>query len=411
MKFRLIWTILASAGLAAGLVAGATATAIPASAGVARKLADLYVAPPTERSDLSPACKTAGFTDINDAVSQAIAGETVVVCPGTYTGSVSITTNSSAQPAITTGVEVNKSIDLVGLHGATIDAAGLDTGVTFYDATSAELKGFTITGALGEGVYALVSTKITIEDNVVKGDDTGNAASGYAECKTPTGLQDSCGYGIHFLSVTHSNVTDNTIELNSGGILLTDEWGPTHANSVRGNLVKDNEPFSGIDLASNSDAALSSLGAPTSKLGGIYGNTISHNIVVSNGTGGQGGGIMITAKVKGGGAYDNLLTGNEIDSNGLGGITILKQYALSDLNSNTISDNFIGANNVAGKTADPATTGVFVERDYATLPPVAVSVYDNTISFDHFGIFDNAGGSKLTRFGNHFVHVVVDVHA
>jgi len=333
------------------------------------------------------------------------------VCPGTYTGSVSITTNSSAQPAITTGVEVNKSIDLVGLRGATIDAAGLDTGVTFYDATSAELKGFTITGALGEGVYALVSTKITIEDNIVKGNDTGTAASGYAECKTPAGLQDSCGYGVHFLSVTHSNVTDNTIELNSGGILLTDEWGPTHANSVRGNLVKSNETFSGIDLAGSNDAALTSLGSPTPKLGGIYGNTISHNIVVSNGTAGQGGGIMITVNIKGGGAYDNVVTGNEIDGNGLGGIAIHKHYVLANLNGNTISDNFIGDNNVAGDAADAATTGVFVGRDYATFPPVAVSVYDNTISFDHYGIFDNAGGSKLTRFGNHFVHVAVDVRA
>ena len=400
--------VLASAALAAALLA---ATGGPAAAGPAPKVTTLYVAPPEGRSTLSPVCQKASYTDINDAVSEAIAGDEIVVCPGTYTSSVSITTNSTTQPVITTGVEVNKSIDLVGLRGATIDAVGLDAGVTFYDATSATLHGFTIAGALGEGIYALVSTKISVADNVVRGNDTGTMASGYAECKTPTGLQGSCGYGIHLLSVTHSSVLDNTVELNSGGVLLTDEWGPTHANTVRGNLIKDNETYSGIELAGSSSAALGTLGARTPKLGGVYGNTVSHNIVISNGTGGQGGGILLTATVKGGAAYSNLLFANEIDSNGLGGITIHKHFALSNLDGNTIADNFIGSNNVAGEAADSSTTGIFVGRDLASFPPVSVTIYNNTISFDHFGIFDNAGRSTLTRFGNHFVHVAVDVKA
>ena len=408
MRHRRVRLALASAALSAAVLAAAGG---PAAAVSAPKVATLYVAPPVGRSRLSPVCQKASYSDINDALSEAIAGDEIVVCPGTYSGSVSITTNSTTQPVITTGVEVNKSVDLVGLRGATIDAVGLDNGVTFYDARSAKLRGFTIVGALGEGVYAVVSTKISIADNVVRDNDAGTAFSGYAECKTSAGLQGSCGYGIHLLSVTDSTVLDNTVQLNSGGILLTDEWGPTHANTVRGNVVKDNKTYSGIELAGNSSAALGSLGVPTPKLGGVYGNTISHNIVISNGTGGQGGGILLTASVNDGAAYSNLIFGNEIDSNGLGGITIHKHFALSNLDGNTIADNFIGSNNVAGEAADSSTTGIFVGRDFASFPPVAVTIYDNTISFDHYGIFDNAGGSRLTRFGNHFVHVAVDIRA
>jgi hypothetical protein len=395
--------------LAAGLISTSGGSALAALKPHAT--ASLWVAPATGRTTLSAACQTAAYTDINAAISAALPGDTVVVCPGTYTRSVTITTSSAVQPTITTGVEVNKSIDLVGLHGAVISATGLDNGVTFYDAASAKLKGFTVAGALGEGVYAVISTRLTVEDNLVRNNDAGTQTSGYAECRTTTDLLGSCGYGIHLVSVTQSYVLDNTVEFNKGGILLTDDYGPTHGDTVAGNLVEDNKARSGIKLDGDSASGVKLNGKPTPQLGGIFANTVSNNVVISNGTAGYlsssgttgyGSGILLTAEVKGGASYDNLVRGNEISGNGHSGITIYKRYAASDLSGDLISDNWIGTNDIAGSS----TTGIFVGRASVTIPQVYETVIDNTIAFDHFGLYDNAGG--VTRFGNHFVQVIVN---
>lgn len=407
MRWYWIGAIFASAALLGGFttVAGGPATgAIKPHAP-----ALLYVAPATSRATLSPRCQNAPYIDINAAIDTAVAGDTIVVCPGTYTGFMPIATSSSAQPTITTGVEINKSIHLVGLPGATINAAGLDNGVTFDDVSNATLRGFTITGAIGEGVLAMVSTEITIKDNSVDENDGGTATSGYAECRTTSGAQGDCGFGIHLLSVTNSNVIDNTVERDSGGILLTDEYGPTHGNSVNGNLVEEDRTYSGIKLAGCIDTALSSQGQRTAVMGGVYDNAIANNVVTSDGTAGLGAGILLTASVRGGGSYDNVVVRNEISDNGLAGVMIEKHFALSDVSGNVLASNRIGTNNVVGEPADALTTGILVGRDQLSFQPIAATVYDNTIASDHYGIFDNAGTPDLTRFGNHFKKVIVSV--
>jgi hypothetical protein len=334
------------------------------------------------------------------------------VCPGSYTGSATITTGMTVQPTITTGVYVNKSINLTGLPGAIVNAATLDNGVSVFGINSARVKGFTIEGALGEGVLVADSTRITVSDNVVRNNDTGLATTSYFECQTVSKVLGNCGYGLHLLSVTHSNVLDNTAEFNSGGILITDQFGPTHGNNIKGNLVEDNSARSGIRLASDSATALSATGYRTPKLGGVYSNSVSNNIVISNGTAGfttstgttgYGSGVAITADVKGGASYSNLVASNEIVGNGLSGITIYKHYALSDVSGDLIVNNWIGTNHVAAGL----TAGVFIGRTSSSFPPISVTVYSNTIAFDHFGVYDNAGPG-LTHFGNHFVKVVVD---
>src|ERR1035438_7333328 len=109
MKRSRVGPILSSVAVAVGLM---TMVGGHASASVKPRVATttLWVAPATGRSTLPAGCQTAAYTDINAAISAAVAGDTVVVCPGTYTGSVTITTSSTVQPTITTGVEINKSI-------------------------------------------------------------------------------------------------------------------------------------------------------------------------------------------------------------------------------------------------------------------------------------------------------------
>jgi nitrous oxidase accessory protein NosD len=404
---------LTGASLAVSLIVGLiSVSVVPAVAALKPRLAKtLWVAPSTGRATLSKVCRTAAYDDVNAAISAAMPGDNVEVCPGTYTGSVTITTSSLVQPTITTGVEVNKAINLVGLHGAIINANGLDNGVTFYDAAGAKLKGFTIAGALGEGVYAVISTRLLIEDNLIHNNDSGTQTSGYSECRTTAGLLSSCGYGVHLVSVTNSDIVDNTVEFNSGGILLTDEYGPTHGDIVENNHVEDNKQRSGISLDGVSASAVKPNGKPTPQQGGVYANSVTGNVIMSNGTTGYaaadnatgyGSGILLIATAEAGGSYDNLVHANKISGNGHSGITIYKQYAPSDVSGNVISNNWIGTNDVS----NTSTTGIYVGRASTTVPQVYETVIDNTIAHDYFGLYDNAGG--VTRFGNHFVKVVVN---
>ena len=46
---------------------------------------------------------------------------------------------------------------------------------------------------------------------------------------------------MHFIAVANSTVNGNFIAHNSGGVLLTDETGPTHNNVIANNIVTRNE--------------------------------------------------------------------------------------------------------------------------------------------------------------------------
>ena len=47
------------------------------------------------------------------------------------------------------------------------------------------------------------------------------------ECQAAGEVPGDCGEGIHLMSVADSTVAGNYVTGNSGGILLTDEFGPT----------------------------------------------------------------------------------------------------------------------------------------------------------------------------------------
>src|ERR1019366_7725935 len=65
---------------------------------------------------------------------------------------------------------------------------------------------------------------------------------------------EDCGEGIHLMGVDHSSVIDNESAHNSGGLLISDETGPSHDNLIKGNDVHDNPFDCGITLASHGPA-------------------------------------------------------------------------------------------------------------------------------------------------------------
>ena len=59
-----------------------------------------------------------------------------------------------------------------------------------------------------------------------------------------------------FVAVAYSQITGNHIADNSGGVLLTDETGPTHNNLVADNVVTGNSSDCGITVPGHNPAAL-----------------------------------------------------------------------------------------------------------------------------------------------------------
>ena len=397
--------VLAGALLAAG--------AGPASAMSPHTAATLWVAPKATVKGESTACKTAKYHTNPAALSAAKAGDTVKVCAGTYTASTKIVPHVAIQPTITTAADVLSGVHLVGLAGATINAKGLDNGVTFFGATGASVTGFSVQGAIGEGIVALTGAKVTISDNIVEHNDNGGPKSSWSQCQAQGGVPGDCGEGIHLDSVADSKVIDNTSEYNSGGILVDDDFGPSHGNLVSGNLVEDDESDCGITVVGHSTSAVNSSGTPEPTKGGTFDNTISDNVIISNGTTGFGGGVLLAAASAGAGSYDNKVTGNEIAGNGLGGVTIHQHALPSDVSGNVISGNWIGTNDIDGDpgSGDMVTTGVLIAVEGAG-KAIKVSVKGNTIAWNDYGIYDNSGGSSfkgLTTHGNTFQHVTKDI--
>ena len=381
-----------------GSVGGTTlllAAALMAAPGVAASGSTLFVSPTGASGGVGTSCATAAYSKINDAVTAASAGDIVVVCAGTYTEDVA----------------VSKALTLSG-QGATIDATGLDNGIKI-TASNATVMGFTVENATGEGILAqqpipvkgpmvqgqqlytgMPITDVVIKHNVVQNNDQGGLPANvkttkYVECQAQGPVPGDCGEGIHLWSVAHSQVLLNTVTGNAGGILLTDEFGPTHGNLIAGNVVTDNAYDCGITLPSHNLGRDPQTGKLMPTFGGVYDNTVRNNILLDNGLLGQGAGVGIFAPGPGTASYANVIESNTIVGNGLAGVALHAHAPGAWVGDNVIRNNVIGTNNLDGDpdvspTADTATTGILV---WSAATPIKVTISGNTIFGNWYGIW------------------------
>lgn len=369
---RVVRVLLALVGSAA-LVAGAmVAGAVSASAAT----------PGT----LRVGCGNFSYPSIGAAAAAATAGQTILVCRGTYSG----------------GVVLSTAVSLVGVGHPVIDATGQDNGVQVL-ASGSNVEGFTVENATGEGILVGAESpgpavsNVTISGNTVTHNDRGNptgapiTTSSYPQCNANPASPDvpgDCGEGVHLVNAFHSTVSGNNVGANSGGILLSDDSGPTYGNLVEYNDVHGNTLDCGITVAGHTPAVFG---------GGVHDNTILGNRITGNGVAGQGAGVVLATPVPGnipgvipgigGAVYKNLVSSNYIEGNGMGGVTVHSHAPGEDLHGNTITKNVIGTNNLAPDSdfgphfVDPVTTGVIV-----------VAVSPVTITIDHNLITDNVDG-------------------
>lgn len=348
------------------------------------------------------ACTYAAPCSLSYALAASGTEDTVEVFPGTYDG----------------GYVLTHPVNLVGLDYPVINASSSPNGVGIQvlgSASGSTVEGLVVLYARYEGILVgnspvdvngnPVSTGqpvsgVTINNNVVALNDTGfvsNASGGTGECAPSGGGPGDCGEGIHLVSVSNSVVESNWISNNAGGILITDEFGPSAHNTIYQNGSIDNYEDCGITLASH-QAATDPAGFPTGAAG-VFDNLVESNVVVNDGTVGQGGGILLGGGALFSAVYGNLITGNIAMGDGLAGI-VIHQHAPGDLSNNVITHNWVSNDNVDGdydfSVPDPSTTGIFVASGAEPLRGMEIS--QNLITNVAIGIFtlNAAPGTIIT---------------
>ncbi len=431
---RVAASVAASALVMGGVMALTIGTAA-AAPGVHDQGAQptLYVSPTGSAGKGDRSCASARYNTIQGAVDAAAPGAMVVVCAGVYHEQV----------------VVQKPLSLVG-RAATIDEAGVTPtfvvpppvgplpifAAVVIVSSRVSFSGFVVRDALGEGILAATippnrpTSDISIHNNQVVNNDLGGGvppASTYFECQAAGQVPGDCGEGVHFIGVANSAIGHNFISGNSGGILLTDETGPTHDNLIQGNTVTENQSDCGITVPGHNPDALNAAGQPQPSVAGVYRNAILGNVITDNGHLGEGAGVLFANASGGTASYDNLVEGNFIAGNQLAGVT-LHAHLLDptmdpnaskgeDLNGNVIVRNVIGTNMVPGQFVQgdnldgvvtvTETTGILV---WAGPVRVQVTIAHNRISDDHFGIWMGTRKNlDADRHDNSFYHVDIPV--
>lgn len=310
------------------------------------------------------------FTSIGDAVAAASPGDTIRVANGTYREDVII----------------DKSLTLMGRGRKTIiDAARRSNGI-YIDGidnpglSNVVVSGFKVENANFEGILVANASTVTIEHNLVMTNDKNQTAA--PSCpgipSFETGESFDCGEGLHLTGVDNSTVANNTVEENTGGILLSDDTGATHDNLIKGNMVMNNPFDCGITLASHPAAALTGSSSPL----GVFNNTITENDSMSNGlaVSGAGAGVGIFDSVVGARNSGNVVSHNRLANNGLPGVALHSHTLGQNLNDNMIISNRIFGNGL--DTSDAATTGPTGINIFGVSPITGTVISNNNINME-----------------------------
>jgi hypothetical protein len=308
------------------------------------------------------------YTTIGAAVAAASPNDTIKVAAGTYKEFVTI----------------SKPVSLVGEspESTTIDAVGYSNGIYVNNGSQiivgVVITGFSIENANYEGILVNGAAGVTIWWNRVAGNDKLLQPSPTNPvCPNLTTVypfeqneQDDCGEGVHLTNVSESVVAFNLLENNSGGVLVSDDTGPTHDNSIRNNVVRNNVFDCGITMPSHTPY-------------GVYHNTVSSNTVTGNGTDfGNGGGAGVGIFSPGGPTvnYGNSVVGNYLVGNGIAGVAMHTHAPGTEvLRDEIITGNFIADN---GYDSDLGLTSS--QTDGITLLTVGGSVGGFVISENTF---------------------------
>lgn len=329
-------------------------------------------------------------TTIMAAVAAASPGDTIYVSHGTYHEEVTIT-----QPVSLVGEQRDNTV---------IDATGLANGVNIdgYEhpgLSEVSITGFTIENASTEGILVSNASYVRITDNIVTTNDAalaGGSCALFVPPDNPQGEGFDCGEAIHLTGVDHSLVANNLVQHNSGGILISDDSGPTHDNVISNNTVEDNPYDCGVTLASHNPRAPN----------GVFHNTIQANTVRRNGLNGEGAGVGLFTPAPGTATYGNVVVGNTLVGNRLPGVAMHSHAPGQNLTDNQIIANYIADN--GADTDDAATPGPTGINVFGVSPVSGTSIAGNVIDREAIAIATRTG-TRVDAHDNDFRNHAVGV--
>jgi parallel beta-helix repeat protein len=337
------------------------------------------------------------YGSITLALAAANPGDVIEVAQGTYAEDVQIT----KQVSLVGANQINTIIDATGkpngIYIDGLDAPGL-AGVT--------VRGFTVQNAKYEGILIQNASNVTVSGNTVRLNDRDETNGTGCDGLPPfeTNEADDCGEGVHLMGVDHSTIAENTVQYNSGGILISDETAPNHDNVITKNTVRDNAYDCGITLASH--GAYVKTGTPPLAFG-IWHNTISENLSMHNGFGSPegGAGVGLFAPGPGNVTIYNSVVNNRLINNALPGVAIHNHVNLTfpghppnpNVNDNAIVGNYISGNGPDSDVGTTVTTGISV---LGTTPITGLVISGNTIDDESVDVGVNNGGVLELHLNN-----------
>src|SRR5580698_8123070 len=245
---------------------------------------------------VNPTGATGCQATIGAAVAAAKSGDVIQVAAGTYKEDVTI----------------SSTLSLIGAGSATtiIDATGLANGINIDGSAAAPMSGvsgvvvsgFTVENANFQGILVQNASYVTVSSNQVLNNNQALVTSGASPscpglpAALASGEAMDCGEGINLTGADHSVVSNNVVQQNSGGTLISEVSGVTSDNVIANILVSDNGRACGITMASHSGM-------------GVFQNTVIGNQSLRNGLliPGEGAGVGIYAAGPGAQTYSNVV--------------------------------------------------------------------------------------------------------
>ena len=262
------------------------------------------------RSDAATIRVPADAATIQQAISAAVAGDTVLVSPGTYFENINF-----LGKAITVTSEQGPDLTIIDGHGA-----GSVVAFKSRETRAAVLSGFTIRGGYSSSVgggIAIFSSSPTILNNIITDNST---------CGGGSGIYSAFGSPL----ILHNVVKHNGVSGCTGGWGLGVFIGGDSAAELIENLITENNDDGG-GATTAGGLALFAAGRAL-----VRGNVISHNVVSTGVWCGWGGGIAIANFLQGT-IVDNLIVGNQ--ACGAGGVQWDGSLGSTVFVNNTIADN------------------------------------------------------------------------
>jgi len=277
-------------------------------------------------------CPDADFTEIQDAVSVATAGDTILVYQGSYTENVVVNkdhlTITSTNGAAFTVVDVRDSGDhafVVSMNNVTI-------------------SGFTIKSSPHSGVVLSNAKHCNVSYNIFSQCSHGISLHDSSSNKIVHNSASQVATGISLLDASDDNtLTDNNLLNNNYGIFLYRFYS---TRGPRGNILSQNianlNLYYGIYLDNANGNTISENSFNSNKVHGVYllsssGNTITNNHVSNNNDG-----VCLTGPVPAdsySSSNNNILTCNTISNNTYYGIGLNAYSRNNTINKNTIVTN------------------------------------------------------------------------